>query len=114
MATIIALAEGTKIDDTEVVGIHDDAATIKVYLPEITAAGGGSADVAPGATVTIETTAAGTVEVCDFKSRRVAFVGPYSKVAFRALNVGNQWVAVPSLQVPHISTLQSAAAGSGT
>lgn len=113
MATLIALADGTKIDDTEVIGIHDDAASIKVYLPEITAAGGGSADVAPGASVTIETTAAGTVEVCDYKARRVAIVGPWSKLVFRAQSINNDWAVAPAVQRYHISTLQAAAAGTG-
>lgn len=99
MATAVTLADGTKIDDTEVYAKHTATTTIKVFLPEITAAGSGSADVAPGAGVTVECTAAGTVEVCDFLSRRVAFVGPYQKLVFKAQSVGNTWSVNPVAMV---------------
>lgn len=114
MATAVTLADGTKIDDTEVYAKHTAATTIKVFLPEITAGGAGTADVAPGAPVTIECTAAGTVEVCDYLARRVAFVGPYQKLTLKATSTSNGWLPAPAPLVFSASDVVAAGAATPT
>lgn len=113
MATTVVLTDGLAIDDTEVYATYAGTGTIKVSLPQITAAGAGAADVAPGAVVTVESTAAGTVVVLDYLGRRQGVVGRYGKRIFRALDITNAWSKSITPGALTVSTADALATGSG-
>ena len=94
MATLSTLADKTLIAVTELYAKYTGTGIITVSLTAITAAGAGSTEVA-GNTHTIACESTGMVIVLDAVGRRAGILGPHQAVAFRAVNVNQDWQVEP-------------------